>query len=395
MKEVVVVGASLAGVSAIEGLRERGYDGAITLVGAEPDLPYDRPPLSKDVLGVDTHSLNLELHERDWYAGQRVTLRLGVAASGLNTDERAVLLADGQRVGYDGLVIATGSVPRSFQPAGNAATPMILRTRADAQRIDDRLRSGQHLVVIGAGFIGLEVAAGARTRGLAVTVIDVADQPLSRVFGAEVGSWFRRLHERHGVELRCGTSLTAISSDANRSVVEFGDTSVVADHVVAGIGAVPATGWLAGSGVELGNGVECAADLSTGVPGVVAAGDIVSWPNELFGERMRIEHWTNAIEQGRHAAGTLLGDAVPFVSVPYFWTDQYSAKARFVGRASASDDVHIERVNDDTLVALYGRDGVLRGAICVGAARSLAKHRKAIAERLPWRKAISASGLPV
>lgn len=395
MREVVVVGASLAGVSAIEALRERGYDGAITLVGAEPDLPYDRPPLSKEVLRDDTHSLNLELHERDWYEEQRVTLSLGVAASGLNTEDRQVLLVDGRRVGYDGLVIATGSIARSFQPVGDAAPPMILRTRADAQRIDEQLRVGQRLVVIGAGFIGLEVAAGARTRGLDVTVIDVADQPLTRVFGAEVGSWFRRLHERHGVELRCGTSLTAINADGDRSVVELGGTSVVADHVVAGVGAVPATGWLVGSGIEIGNGVECAADLGTGVPGVVAAGDIVSWPNELFGERMRIEHWTNAVEQGRHAAGTLLGETAPFTSVPYFWTDQYTAKARFVGRASATDDVHIERADDDTLIALYGREGVLRGAICVGAARSLARHRKAIAERRPWREAVSACGASV
>lgn len=395
MKNVVVVGASLAGVSAIEGLRERGYDGAITLVGAEPELPYDRPPLSKDVLGDCPPDLNLELHERDWYAQQRVTLRLGVAATRLDTDRRTLTLADGGRLGYDGLVIATGSVARAFRAPGDAAAPLILRTRADAQRLDERLRAGQRLVVIGAGFIGLEVAACARTRGLEVTVIDVADEPLSRVFGAEVGAWFRRLHERNGVQLRCGTTLTAINADGQRSVIDFGDTGVVADHVVAGVGAVPAIGWLAGSGLELGNGIECAADLGTGVPGVVAAGDVVSWPNELFGERMRIEHWTNAVEQGRHAAGTLLGQSEAFTSVPYFWTDQYAAKARFVGRPNPSDDVHIEQADDDTLVALYGRHGVLRGALCVGAVRSLAKHRKAIAEQTPWRDAVPAGTVPV
>lgn len=395
MKNVVVVGASLAGVSAIEGLRERGYDGAITLIGAEPELPYDRPPLSKEVLGQHTGASNLELHERDWYAEQRVVLQLGVAATALDTDARSVTLADGGSVGYDGLVIATGSIARPFSAPGSAAPPMTLRTRAEARRLDERLQAGQQLVVIGAGFIGLEVAASARARGLEVTVIDLADEPLSRVFGAEVGAWFRRLHERHGVDVRCGTSLTAINADGGRARVEFGHTSVLADHVVAGVGATPAIDWLAGSGLRIADGIDCAADLSTSVPGVVAAGDVVSWPNELFGERMRIEHWTNAVEQGRHAAGTLLGDHEPFRTVPYFWTDQYSAKARFVGRATPIDDVHIERADDGRLVALYGSRGLLHGAICVGAARELAKQRKAIAERTAWCDAVHAGAAPV
>lgn len=390
MKNVVVVGASLAGVSAVEGLRERGYTGAITLVGAEADLPYDRPPLSKELLRTSRPELNLALHESDWYADHDVTLRLGTTATALDTGAHALLLAGGERLTYDGLVIATGSLARSLRVPGDAPPALTLRSRADALRLDQQFRTGQRLVVIGAGFIGLEVAAAARSRGLEVIVVDIADEPLSRVFGGEVGAWFRRLHERNGVELRCGTLLTAINAESDCHVVEFEDSRIVADHVVAGIGAVPATAWLNGSGVDLNDGIVCSADLRTSVPDVVAAGDVVDWPNELFGERMRIEHWTNAVEQGRHAAATLLGDRRPFRSVPYFWTDQYSAKVRFVGRAAATDDVHVERADDDTLVALYGRGGVLRGAVCVGAARALAMYRRAIAEQTPWRDVVPA-----
>lgn len=388
MKNVVIVGASLAGVSAVEGLRERGYDGAITLIGAEPELPYDRPPLSKTLLDDHGGQPDLLLHQPDWYTEHQVTLRLGVTASRLDAGQQSLLLDDGSQVGYDGLLIATGSVARPFEAPGTAAAPMTLRTHADALRLEGRLVAGQHLVVIGAGFIGLEAAACARSHGLRVTVVDIAQEPLSQVFGVQVGAWFRRLHERNGVTVRCGVQLTAINADGARNVVELGAERLVADHVVAGVGVVPATSWLAGSGLRLDNGIRCGADLSTGVPGVVAAGDVASWPNPMFGERMRVEHWTNAVEQGRHAAGTLLGAAEPFTSVPYFWTDQYSAKARFVGRVAPSDEVHIEHSADDRLIVAYGRGGVVRGALCIKAARRLAAYRTAIAEHAAWRDVV-------
>ncbi|MDT0276352.1 NAD(P)/FAD-dependent oxidoreductase [Blastococcus goldschmidtiae] len=388
MRHVAIVGASLAGVHAAEALRERGFEGEITLVDREASLPYDKPPLSKNALLDDGVDAELPLRPRAWYDEHQIGLRLGQGVVGLDTAARTLHLNGGDAVGYDGLVLATGSAARPLPvPCGDPSRIHRLRTLEDARRLRADLLPGRHLVVVGGGFIGLEVAATARRLGLDVTVVETAATLLNRAFGPQVGGWIRQVHERNGVEIRCAVALQEISSHGDGFTLRFAEgPTLSADVVVGGVGAVPQTDWLEGSGVDLGNGVRCASDLSTNVPSVVAAGDIAYWHNALFSEDMRVEHWTNAVEQGRHAAGTLLGDREAHQSVPYFWTDQHDAKVRFVGRADAADDLVIEEPKPDALVALYGRNGVLRGAVCVRTPRRLAEYREAIRNRTPWEE---------
>lgn len=392
MKHIVVVGASLAGIHAAEGLRDHGFAGEITLVDADPHLPYDRPPLSKEALihGVDPRALRLR--SASWAEESGVSLRLGRRAHRLDPSRRRIVLDGGEPLGYDGLVIATGSAARPLPTPIRRADPTVpvhlLRTLDDATRLRESLIDAEHVVVLGAGFIGLETASVAMRLGARSTVLEIAPAPLARVLGPRVGAWFRSLHEAHGVEIRCGAQVTGITRDAEASVIRLSSGEEVrAGVVIAGVGAAPATQWLEGSGLTIDDGIVCRADLSTGLPDVVAAGDLARWPNAQYGETMRVEHWTNAVEQGRHAAGTLLGEAAPFVSVPYFWTDQHNAKARFVGCAHLDDDVHIEQSSDDALVALYGRHGTLRGALCVNRPRRLAHYRRLILDRAPWSPA--------
>ncbi|WP_326834750.1 FAD-dependent oxidoreductase [Amycolatopsis rhabdoformis] len=381
MKRIVVVGASLAGVSAVERLRARGFEGELVLAGAEPHRPYDRPPLSKEALSTGVDAARLELRDRQWYAEHDVTLKLGHAATGLDVRDRLVAFADGTTESYDGLVIATGSaIPRAVAPG-----TVELRDLDDARRLDTLFATARTVLIIGAGFIGMETAATARRRGLDVTVVDVAAAPMSRAFGATVGDWFRARHEENGVRVLCSTGVERLSPTGSGTHAELSTGEVLtADVVLVATGARPATGWLTGSGVPLGDGVECEPTLATGVPGVVAAGDVARWHNGLFGEPMRVEHWTNAVEQGGHAAATLLGDARPFESVPYFWTDQFDAKLRCVGRPGPGDDTEVLLETERQLVVAYGRGGRISGAVCVNAAKQLVSLRRAIAERAPF-----------
>lgn len=390
MDRVVVVGASLAAVHAIEGLRRLGLQGEITLVGAEDVLPYDRPPLSKEALrdGVDPDKVLIR--EPSWYEDHGVTLRLACRASRLDAKQHAVVLDGGERISYDGLLIATGSRARTIPSArqGERGAVRSLRTLTDSVALHHELRAARSLVVIGGGFIGLEVAATAREMGVEVVVVELGPVPLSRVLGDEVGQWFRDYHERHGVQVHCAASVEDIEHSSECSKVQLSDGSVFsADLVLAGVGAAPATEWLAGSGLGLGDGVRCDATLRTTIPGVVAAGDVAAWYNPLFDEVMRVEQWNNAVVQGSHAAGTLLGARETCAVVPYFWSDQFAARMRFVGRSNAASHVQILESSDERLVALFGRDGKICGAVCVNAPRQLALYRKAIEEQVAWADA--------
>ncbi|GAB2459344.1 NAD(P)/FAD-dependent oxidoreductase [Jatrophihabitans fulvus] len=388
MQRIVVVGGSVAGVNAVEGLRARAFDGDVTLVSSEPELPYDKPPLSKAALREGPDLAALELRPKSWYDEQGVRLRLGLRAAALDMAHRRIVLEGGDVIGYDGLVIATGCAPRVV-PALEGAPVHVLRTIGDAAALHAELVAGRHLVVLGAGFIGLEVAASARALGLDVTVVELAPVPLKRVLGDESGRWFVDLHAERGVDLRCGTSVTHLATTARGTRLTLSDGSVLdADLVVAGVGVTPAVGWLAGSGIDTADGVLCDAFLRTSAPDVVAAGDVVRWPNELFGESMRVEQWLNAVDQGRHAAATLLGEREPFRPVPYFWSDQFDAMVRFVGRADAADTTRVQRVSDRATVALYGRGGVLRGALCINAPRHLARLKRGIQDRVPFADAL-------
>ena len=404
MEHIVVVGASLAGLRACETLRDEGFDARITLVGAEREIPYDRPPLSKKVLAGEWEPERIRLRKSDDFHSLGLDLRLGVRATALDLDARVVTVDDasnGSTVAFDGLVIATGASPRRLpdQPALDGIVE--LRTLADSTDLRDRIADGTaRVTIIGAGFIGLEVAATARGRGCAVTVLEGAPSPLVRGLGVAMGAAVAGVHGRNGVDLRCGVQIAGIEgSGGHVTGVRLRDGSVVgSDVVVVGIGVAPNTEWLAGSGLNLRDGIVCDATLCAGVPGIYAAGDCARWPNAAFegfdDTEMRVEHWTNAAEQGAAAARNLLavshGDAPePFTSVPFFWSDQFDSRVQFVGRAHGDDEVHVfAGSTDGAFAALYGYQGRLRGVLGVSMPKMVMPFRALLAQGATWSVAL-------
>lgn len=392
MHDLVVVGASLAGLRAVETARRKGYAGRITLVGAEPHLPYDRPPLSKAFLDPGTEPaappFRTEEHLRDELG---VDLVLGAPATGLDPSDRVVQVGE-REVRYDALVIATGAAARTLPGTEDVAGVHALRTLEDARAVRAALDSGARTVVIGAGFIGSEVASGARRRGLPVTIVESLDLPLTRSVGPEAGQVCADLHRANGADLRLGTGVREVLVEDGRAAgVRLDDgTDVPAELVVAGIGVVPSTGWLRGSGIELherDGAIVCDAVLATSLPGVYAAGDVAHWPNPLFdGQLMRLEHWTNAAEHGAAAATHALDPAaaVPVASVPYFWSDWYGHRIQFVGVPQA-DEVVV--VATEPYLALYRRGARIVGALTVDRPTQIMKLRKLISQRAGWEDA--------
>lgn len=401
LEHVVVVGASLAGLRACETLRTDGFTGRITLVGAEREVPYDRPPLSKKLLAGEWDPDRIRLRKADDLAGLGLEMVLGVRASGLDPERRHVQLADGSELAYDGLVIATGASPRRLPEQPELEGVCELRTLADAMELRGRITEpGTRLVVIGAGFIGLEAAATARDRGCTVTVLEGAPSPLIRGLGVEMGAAVASVHARHDVELRCGVRIEAIEGvDGRVTGVRLGDGTLIgADVVLVGIGVAPATEWLTGSGLELHDGIVCDDTLATGLPGVYAAGDCARWHNHVFDPHddavMRVEHWTNAAEQGAAAARNLVkvaaGEpAVPYESVPFFWSDQFESRIQFVGRAHGGDEVHVfAGSTDGAFAALYGWEGRLRGVLGVSMPKMVMPFRALLAAKATWQEAL-------
>jgi len=402
LRKIVAVGASLAGLRACETLRQEGFDGEITLVGAEHEIPYDRPPLSKKLLAGDWEPDRIRLRKDEDFESLGLTLRLGVRAVALDTSTRTVSLDDGSAVTYDGLIIATGASPRRLPDQPSLQGVVELRTLSDAVALRDLTADGTaRVTVIGAGFIGLEVAATVRARGCAVTVLEGAPSPLIRALGVEMGAAVASVHARNDVELRCGVQVAGIEgADGRITGVRLGDGSVVAsDVVLVGVGVAPNTDWLAGSGLTIRDGIVCDATLNVGVPRVYAAGDCARWPNAVFAgfddEEMRVEHWTNAAEQGAAAAKNLLAVArgeqpQPFVSVPFFWSDQFDSRIQFVGRAHGGDEVHVFAGSiDGAFAALYGYQGRLRGVLGVSKPKMVMPFRSLLAARASWEEALA------
>ena len=389
-----MVGASLAGLRAVETLREHGYDGRLVLVGAEPSLPYDRPPLSKQVLAGDWSPDQIVLRPADTYASLALDMRLGRRANALDLDTRAVVLDDGERIDFDGLVIATGCRPRLLPGTPEGAGIHVLRTLDDALAIRDALDATSRVVVVGAGFIGSEVAATCRTRGLDVTLLEALPIPLAKALGEEMGAACAELHRDNGVDIRVGVAVEGFDGDGRVERVRLSDGGTIdADLVVIGVGVAPETAWLEGSGLVLRDGVVCDASCFASAPGVVAAGDVARWHNPLFGVDMRVEHWTNAAEQGVAAARALLAGAgaEPFAPVPYFWSDQYDVKIQFVGVCAPGDELRIVHgsVAERRFVALYGRAGRLVGALALSRPRLLMAYRRLIAAGASWEDALA------
>jgi NADPH-dependent 2,4-dienoyl-CoA reductase/sulfur reductase-like enzyme len=394
---LVVVGASLAGLRAVEAARKSGFTGGITLIGAEEHLPYDRPPLSKAFLDAAERPDVIFRGERYLRAELGVELLLGAPAEALNTARRTVRTAV-RDVPYDAVVIATGVTARRLPGSDGVAGVHSLRTLDDAIAVRAALDAGARTVVVGAGFVGSEVASAARKRGLPVTIVEAAASPLVRAIGAEPGAAVADLHRRAGTDLRCGVSVVKIESEQGVvRRVELGDGTVLdADLVVAGIGADPATEWLAGSGLELGNGVRCDATLAaTGAEGVYAAGDLACWENPLFDQLMRVEHWANAAEQGSVAARNALDPraAKPYSAVPYFWSDWYRHRIQFVG-APGADEVRMVNGSsgENRFVALYRRGNLLAGALTLNGQAVVMKFRALIARRASWADALDFAG---
>lgn len=395
MRAIAVVGASLAGLRATETLRREGYDGSVTLIGAEPHLPYDRPPLSKELLAGAWEPDQLALRKQP-YDELDLDLRLGQPASGLDLDSRAVMFADGPPIPFDGAVIATGCAPRRLPDTPDLPGIFVLRTLDDSLAIRAALDKSPRVVVVGAGFIGSEVAATCRARRLEVTVLEALPVPMVRGLGPVIGGVCGDLHRDHGVDLRCGVSVAGFEGSERVERVVLSDGATIdADVVVVGVGVAPVTEWLEKSRLALDNGVVCD-ERCRAAPGVVAAGDVARWPNPLFdGELMRLEHWTNATEQGVHAARSLLaGDkAEPFAPVPFVWSDQYDVKIQVVGRVHADDEVTVAHgtLDERRFVALFGREGRLTGALGFSRPRQVMQYRRMIEERAGYEAAVAHS----
>jgi len=399
---VVVVGASLAGLRAAEMLRQHDVATSIVVVGDEVHRPYDRPPLSKKILSGEWEPDRIHLRQPDLFGDLDVEWRLGTAATELDTTARELTLADGSVLGFDGLVIATGAHPRRL--AGQETFDHVheLRTLDDSLRLRSEIAAGgRRVVVIGAGFIGLEAAATAKALGNDVVVLEGATAPLIRGLGAEMGEAIADLHRARGVDVRCGVLIEGLTEDGVRLA---GGETVPADAIVVGIGVTPNTHWLEGSGLRLRDGVVCDANLNAldvsgrVVPGVFAAGDVARWPNGLFDEEMRVEHWTNAAEQGAHVATNLRHLAAgepyePYEPLPFFWSDQFEHRIQFLGRAAADDEVKVVAgsVADGKFLALFGRNGKLHGALGVNAPRWVMPTRKLFLDHATWDQAVAAT----
>ncbi len=391
----VVVGASLAGLRAVEAARKAGFEGSITLIGAEAHLPYDRPPLSKAFLEPGDEALDAPFFRTEAVLRDElgITLRLGQPATGLDTVRREVLVGE-DRIPYDALVIATGSTPRMLPGTEGMAGVHALRTLDDATAVRDALTEGARTVVIGAGFIGSEVASGAQKRGVDVTILEALPTPLVRATGAAMGDAIASLHQRNGTELRCGAGVAEIRGNGRVEAVVLDDGSeIAADLVVVGVGVVPATDWLEGSGLTVDNGIVCDETLWTGVPGVYAAGDVANWPNPALGERQRMENWTAAAEQGAAAARNALNPdaAKPYKTVPYFWSDWYDVRIQFVGSPDADEVVVVDGdvSAGDKWVALYRRGDRLIGALTVNGQTVIMKYRVMISKGATWDDALA------
>jgi len=385
MNRVAVVGASLAGLRATEALRRHGFGGDLTLIGEELHFPpYDRPPLSKELLKGTWEDERARLKVVD---NLEVNLVLGRRAESVDLVGGEVTLDDGSTVGFDGLVVATGATCRTLPGTESMGGVYVLRTYDDCVALRQALADRPRVVVIGAGFIGAEVAATCRTLDLPVTVVEFLAWPMERVLGSAMGKWAIELHESHGAEFKMSTSVKGLVGGDKVEGVELADGTVLpADLVVVAIGVFPETRWLEGSGLTLENGVVCDATCrALGAENVVAVGDVARWYNKAFERDMRVEHWTNAIEQADAAARTLLsapGESLPFVSVPYVWSDQYDKKLQYVGIVGEFIGVLEGSTEEGKFVAAFSSDGLLVGALCVNWPARMIRYKRAIQEHM-------------
>jgi NADPH-dependent 2,4-dienoyl-CoA reductase/sulfur reductase-like enzyme len=384
---VVIVGGGLAAARTAEQLRKSGYTEPVTIVSDEQHLPYDRPPLSKDVLHDSGRSIgDVTLKPAEFYADNDIAVRLGAAAQSVDTAAKTLNLTDGFVLDYDELVIATGLEPKRIPSFPDLAGIRVLRSFDEAMALREHAASARRAVVIGAGFIGCEVSASLRKLGVQVVLVEPQPAPLASVLGQQIGELVARLHRAEGVDVRTGVGVAEVLGEDSGNVtgVVLTDGSELdADLVVVGIGSRPATDWLVGSGVALDNGVICDEVGRTSEPHVWALGDVASW-RSVDGHQVRVEHWSNVAEQARVMVPAMLGQEVSaLVVVPYFWSDQYDVKIQCLGEPEANDAVHVVEDDGRKFLAYYERDGVLAGVVGGGMPGKVMKARAKIAAGAP------------
>lgn len=392
---VVIVGGGLAAARTAEQLRKSGYTEPVTIVSDEQHLPYDRPPLSKDVLHDSGRGIgDVTLKPAEFYADNDIALRLGAAAQSVDTAAKTLTLADGFVLDYDDLVIATGLEPKRIPSFPDLDGIRVLRSFDEAVALREHAASARRAVIIGAGFIGCEVAASLRKLGVEVVLVEPQPAPLAGVLGEQIGELVARLHRGEGVDVRTGVGVAEVLGPEDpgtgvTGVILSDGSELDADLVVVGIGSRPATDWLVGSGVALDNGVICDEVGRTSDPHVWALGDVASW-RDPDGHQVRVEHWSNVAEQARVMVPAMLGLEVPaLVVVPYFWSDQYDVKIQCLGEPRAGDVVHI--VDDDgrKFLAYYERDGALVGVVGGGMPGKVMKARAKVAAGAPIGEVLS------
>lgn len=356
----VIVGASLAGAKAAETLRAEGFDGRVVLVGNEPERPYERPPLTKEYLRGESEREKAYVHEEAFYADNGIELLSGVTATSIDKTSRRVLLDDGGELGFDRLLLTVGAEPRRIDvPGADLGGVYYLRTLADADTLRERLNAGGRVAVVGAGWIGSEFAASARQRGLDVTLIDPLARPNERIFGSEIGEFYRDVHAQHGVRLLLGTGVQSFEGDDAVARVRTTDGDIVdCDFAVVGIGVAPRTELGREAGIEVDNGIIVDDKLQSSAEGVFAAGDVANAWHPFFEQRIRVEHWANALNQGPAAARAMLGQDVSYDRIPYFFSDQYDVGMEYSGYAPRWDEVIFRGDRSaGEFVAFWLRDG--------------------------------------
>ncbi|MEO6996531.1 MAG: FAD-dependent oxidoreductase [Terracoccus sp.] len=386
----VIVGGGLAAARAVEAIRDGGHQGPLILVGNETTLPYDRPPLSKAVMVGTADPETAVLHPVEWYTEREVDLRLGVRATGLETKTHTLTLGDRGEQSYDRLLIATGSSPRRLAvPGADLRNVLCLRTMTQATTLRDRLTAGGPIVIIGAGWIGLEVAAAARAHGCEVTVVEPQPTPLHAVVGAQIGGYFRDLHTAHGVGFRLGTGVDRLVGRENGAVAGVVTTdgeSLTAETVLVGVGITPNTQLAEDAGIEVANGILCDQTLRTSAPDVFAAGDVANWFNPTLQQRIRVDHWANAHEGGFAAGRSMLGEHVDYDVVPYFFSDQYDTGLEYAGhvpRGTAAQVVLRGDPNDRAFMAFWVAEGRMLAGMHVNVWDTIDDVSMLVASRAP------------
>lgn len=382
----VIVGASTAGNSAAETLRKEGFDGRITLIGRESDRPYDRPPLSKEYLRGEKEQEKLYFKPSEFYQEQEIDLHLGDSAARIDVSNRSLELDSGESLKFDKLLLATGSRARKLDISGNRLEGVhYLRTIGSSRRLGSDLEKGGRAVIVGAGFIGLEVAASCRMKGLDVTVLEIEDVPLRHAIGEELGNLCADIHRDQGVEFRLGEGIQEIQGDGRAErVITSSSAELPCDMVVIGVGAFPDTQLADGSDIKVDDGIVVNEYCETTVPGIYAAGDVASWWHPDLGRRIRVEHWDNAINQAATAARNMLGQQESYSPVLYFWSDQYDLNLQYVGEAHGSDKmIYRGDPEDRKFSAFFMKDGLVQATFAVNSFRDINASRRLIGDKVP------------